>query len=626
MKATLTRTLLATALALAAMPGLAQTKAKTTFTQTYFFGDSLTDAGFYRPFLIQTVGPQASVVGQFTTNPGSVWAQFLADYYGTDATAAWGLTTTGITPGTGTNYAAGGATVNPGPGFPPTVPTQFAPTIPTQIAAYLGSAGGKADPNALYTLWAGANDLFFHLNGATTQAQFFSTAGTQVSLVGSLRQAGARYILVPTMPDVGQSPFGLSQGAAGSAGITALAQAYNQALFGGLASANLRVIPLNTFAFIREVSAAPALYGFANATSGACLGVPSSLVCNPSNFANPTAANTFVFADSVHPTTAAHQMIAQFAVSVIEGPRQMAVLPQSAATVGRGRADMLATGLETRPDGDGMRWWGSFRNDNQRFGPSGAGEATDGDAPSLSAGVQWAAGNLTYGAFGGYGRADIDWGERRGNFQQSDATLGGFVGWVGDGPWANAQLSYTWLDFDVQRDIVLGPAVRTHQGSADGTNITAAASAGWTFTHGRLSHGPALGLVSQRIEVDGFAESDPTLSTSLAYADQSLDSRVGSAGWQASFALDEHVTPYAKLAWNREFENAPEEVFASAQSMPGTLAYAVPGLALDREYGTAHVGVRAGVAGLDVLAGSRITVSQDDARHVSFFVTVGRKF
>src|SRR5690606_21159705 len=96
---------------LAAAPAFADSP-DMPFSQTYFFGDSLTDAGFYRPFLVETQGPDAAIVGQFTTNPGYVWAQVLADYYHTDGSAAWGLTTTGITPTGGTNYAAGGATFN----------------------------------------------------------------------------------------------------------------------------------------------------------------------------------------------------------------------------------------------------------------------------------------------------------------------------------------------------------------------------------------------------------------------------------------------------------------------------------------------------------------------------------
>lgn len=617
------RTVLAAALALAVMPLYAQNKP--TFTQTVFFGDSLTDSGFYRPFLIQTQGPSAGLVGQFTTNPGLVWAQFLADYYGTDASPAWGLTTTGIAAGTGTNYAAGGSTFNAGPGFPPTPPTQYAPTIPTQVAAYLAGTGGKADPGALYTVWGGANDLFFHLNGATTQTQFLGAAGTEVALIGTLSQAGARYIMVPTMPDVGRTPFGLSQGAAGSAGITALVQAYNQTLFGGLASANLRVIPLDTFNFIREISSSPATYGLSNVTGMACVGVPSSLVCNPATTV-PGGAESYAFADSVHPTTAAHRLLGQFAVSVIEGPRQIAILPHAEAAIGRARTEMLATGLGNRPESDGMRWWASLLNTNQRFGRDGTANDFDGDAPSINAGMQWAAGNVTYGAFGAYGKADMDWGLRSGSFKQTDATLGGFVGWYGDGPWANAQLSYTWLDYDIQRDIVLGPGVRTHHGSANGSNLTAAGNVGWTFGHGKLSHGPVLGLVSQKIDVDGFAESDPALSTSLAYPDQSFDSMVVSAGWQASLALGEHITPYAKLTWDRELEKPAAEAFASAQSMPTTLPYAVPGLMLDREYGTAQFGVRTEMFGLDVQTGTRITVNQDNGNNATFFVTLASKF
>ena len=102
MKAKFRHSLLAAALALVAAPAFAQ-NANSPFTQTVFFGDSLTDAGFYRPFLVQTQGPQAAIVGQFTTNPGYVWAQYLADYYGTDASPGGGLTTTGIAAGTGTN-------------------------------------------------------------------------------------------------------------------------------------------------------------------------------------------------------------------------------------------------------------------------------------------------------------------------------------------------------------------------------------------------------------------------------------------------------------------------------------------------------------------------------------------
>src|SRR4249919_3166534 len=276
------RSLLAAALALAAAPAFAQE----TFSQTVFFGDSLTDSGFYQPVLVATNGPQAGTVARFTTNPGLVWAEFLADFYGTNATPAWQLTATGsIVGANGDNYAAGGATIGPGAGFPPSIPTALAPSLTTQINAYLTANGGHADSQALYTVWGGANDLFFHLNGLTSQAQFLGAAGLEVGLVQTLTNAGARYILVPTMPDVGTTPFGLSQGAAGSAGISALVTGYNQTLFGGLAQQNLRVIPLDTYHLLHEIAADPGLYGFTNVTNPAC-GAAPALGCNPANFAD----------------------------------------------------------------------------------------------------------------------------------------------------------------------------------------------------------------------------------------------------------------------------------------------------------------------------------------------------
>ena len=75
---------IATALALVASPAFAQSAE--TFEETVFFGDSLTDGGFFRPLLPASA---QAVTGQFTTNPGLVWSQYLADYYGTNGNTAW---------------------------------------------------------------------------------------------------------------------------------------------------------------------------------------------------------------------------------------------------------------------------------------------------------------------------------------------------------------------------------------------------------------------------------------------------------------------------------------------------------------------------------------------------------
>ena len=613
MKTKLIRSVLAAALACAAVPAFAQ-NANSPFSQTVFFGDSLSDGGFFRPLLPASVRP---VTGQFTTNPGYVWSQYLADYYGTSAAPNGNGQT-------GSNYAAGGARV----GVNSTGALGPIPSLATQMNNYLTANGGRADAHALYTVWGGANDLFAITSGGANPTTTISSAvAAQIGIVGTLTQAGAQYILVPTIPDLGLTPAFRAQGATAQAQGTALTVSYNTALFNGLAASNLRVIPLDTFHFLQEVVANPSAFGITNITGTACQPqiTANSLTCNPTSYVNPSAPYTYLFADGVHPTSSAHKALADFAISVIEGPRQVAILPYTAGTIGRGRAMMVETSFEALShDGqDGMRWWGDVRGDQVRYD---APFHFDGTGPTASFGIGWRSGNLVYGGFAGYGRQDIDFGQSRGNFKQTDTSIGGYLGWESGALWANAQLSWTNLDFDVDRRVNLGTATRVHTGSPGGDNLSVGGNMGWNFTHGALTHGPVIGLLSQQITVDGYAESEPNLSTSLAFPEQEFDSLIGSVGWQASYEINEHLVPFAKFTWDREFEDAQEQVYAQAQSIPDSLPYAVPGLAFDDSYGTLTFGIRSKLMGLDVVTGSNVSVGQAGGNDYSTFITVGGRF
>lgn len=599
------RAILAASLALAALPAAAQ-----TYTQTVFFGDSLSDAGFFQPMLPASV---QAVTGKFTTNPSYVWAQFVADFYGTNGDVAWQQTPTGVALRPGTNYAIGGARVNTG-----------ATSLTSQVNAYLAATGGRADPNALYTVWGGGNDLRdAAAPGANVPVVLGTAVAGTVSLVARLQAAGARYVLVPTAPDIGLSPEARAGGPAAQAGATALATMYNNGVFGAFASAGIRVIPLDTFHFVQEVVADPALYGLVNVTSPACT-QPTwyQPICNPTSLVTPSAPDTYLFADPIHPTSATHRLLGEFAISVLEAPRQIAVLPLSEAMVGRSRAERVAAHLSVKPQGDGMRWWGDIRGDSQRYHDP---NHFDGFGPTLTFGVDWTSGNLVYGAFAGYGVQEIDFGRRGGDFKQTDATLGGAIGWYGDALWVNGQASWSKLAYDVDRQVHLGPATRTHSGSPDGDNLSLGVSAGWNMEHGKLTHGPVLSVLSQKIEVDGYAE-DSTLSTALSYPQQDYDSLLASLGWQSSYAISDHVHPYARVTLDREFEDAPEEAFAQSRSLPGTLPYAVPGLERDERYGTLQFGVRTRLLGLDANVGASATFNQGGGSDATMFVTFGGRF
>src|SRR3546814_14096893 len=71
---------LTAALALAAAPVFAQ--GDSPYSNTVFFGDSLTDSGYFRPVLIQVVGPSGSLFGPLPTHPARVWRGYFGKYYG----------------------------------------------------------------------------------------------------------------------------------------------------------------------------------------------------------------------------------------------------------------------------------------------------------------------------------------------------------------------------------------------------------------------------------------------------------------------------------------------------------------------------------------------------------------
>ena len=604
------RTALAAALALVALPAAAHDQ---PFTDTVFFGDSLTDAGYFRPLLPANV---QAVTGQFTTNPGLVWSQWLADHYGTAARPNGNGQE-------GDNYAAGGARN----GVDVVGALGFTPSLATQATQYLAANGGRADPDALYTVWGGNNDLFaVAADPGNAQAIIGGAVAAQAGIIGSLQQAGARYVLVPNIPDLGLTPSSRAQGPAAAAQATALATAYNQALYTTLAANGLSVIPVDTFAFLREVAAAPAQFGITNVTGTACMPqiTAQSLTCNPTSLVSPDAPQTYLFADGVHPASGAHRALADLAIAAIEGPRQMAVLPHSAAATGRNRAQRLGAQVANRGDAEGARWWTDLRGDFQRYAH---GDHYDGTGPALMAGMDWGRDGLTYGGFVGYGVQGNDWGARRGNWDQSEASIGGYVGWSSEaGGWVSAQLSYTRIDFDIERQVPLGPVLRTHEGSTDGSSIALAVQGGWEFGEGALRHGPVLGVVAQRVEVDGFGESEPALSTSLAYADQEFDSTVGSAGWQLSYAINDGLAPYARLTVDREFEDEARQAFARSQSIAGSASYAVPGVAYDQSWATLTFGARTRLFGLDADIGASVNNGQKGGKHAMVYASIGAGF
>lgn len=310
-----------------------------TLSNLFVFGDSLSDggnSGLLTKGLLPPSGfpPPPYFNGQYSNGPVAV--EYLWQSYNP------GSTSFKPSLGGGTNYAIGGATtgldnynlINPN------VPAALQPSFNDlglaqqlgQFQAFLGG-GGTFDPaTSLFVVWAFPNDVFWLLTTSqvplvgphlpdqpltlppavppTPDNLVAQGIGNIVNSIAFLASLGAQHFLVPNMPDLGETPFGL--GSADPGGLTTLTEGFNDNLELALTALDnllptAEIVQFDTFGAFTALQANPGAFGFTDATH-ACVAFPAE--CNP---------NTWLFWDSVHPTTAAHQVLgAMFAAAVPE--------------------------------------------------------------------------------------------------------------------------------------------------------------------------------------------------------------------------------------------------------------------------------------------------------------------
>ncbi|HEX3634533.1 MAG TPA: SGNH/GDSL hydrolase family protein [Paraburkholderia sp.] len=266
--------------------------------QVVSFGDSLSDVGTYAPVIQLSFGG-----GRFTTNPGEVWTQKVAEYYGGTLSAAYlgGFGQPLVAAG-GYGYAQGGSRVDQpqGEGYAPN--NMAATTIPVtqQITEYLG-AHSSFNSNQLVLMNGGANDIFIQaqavsdagtaaatqvlLSGGTPAAaqaagQAASLAATPAALqaigvaagkfIGAVQQviaAGATHVVVSDVPDIKSTPQGVQSGAQGQQLFDALTLTFNGALAQAFAS-NKQVIYVSAYKWLDTSLASYQQLGFTVSNTG----------------------------------------------------------------------------------------------------------------------------------------------------------------------------------------------------------------------------------------------------------------------------------------------------------------------------------------------------------------------
>jgi outer membrane lipase/esterase len=600
-----------------------------TFSQTIFFGDSNTDSGRY----LYLSGPQGLAppgAGTYTTNPDPGWAASLSSRFGLSSVPQ-------DAPGGGNNYAAGGARVS----FTGANPNVWSAT--TQIDTYFALTGGTADPNALYTVWIGTNDLKTSTSGGPgnivdppNNAAIVTLGQQTAALVVSLAEAGARYILVPNTTSIKSAAASAASGESYNINLMNSRALYDQTVWNGIHAAGVNFIPADFDTVFNYVLLNPATFGITHTSvvgANAACGTVSSYQCTQADWVAPNADQTYFFADGTaasdgggHLSGAVQKVEADYYYGLITAPSEISFLAEAPVKTRTSLVEtiyqQMAISEHGRMPGTFNTWVGgdvsSLSMDNYNGFPSDPG--TPG---MLAVGFDylWTP-NLLLGGAVSVATTTQSF-SIGGNFRQNEAAFSGYAAFAAGRWWLDLVGTVGALHYDVNRIVPLGIIDVSNTGSTIGSNASLAAELGYNFRQPfgsadrglfkapasdafYLVHGPVAGILLQRVAVDGYTEIDSLGGvTALSYADQVRDSAVTELGYQAQIALG-IWSPYAKLTWNHELVPYDRSVTASLTTITAP-SYSMPAVALGKDWGTGTVGttvaLRRGVTAYASLTG-----------------------
>jgi outer membrane lipase/esterase len=505
--------------------------------------------------------------------------------------------------------------------------------ISQQADSYL-AAHAKLDPTALYTVFGGSNDLFYHITAAgagqiadqliaqatvglspsaaaTVAAQIRSqiasiagvasvettdqatqgaiaSAQAELSIINRLQAAGATRVLVINIPDVGLTPGSTSAGAQVQALSTQLSATYNAQLNAGLAGKK-GVVPVNTFALLREAVADPARYGFVNAVTAACTS-DSSFTCTPQTLVAPNAASTYVFADDVHPTTATHLAFAQAIVSELSAPGQMSLLTAAPLAFARDQRAAVNGELdaEMQPGGvDGVRLYVVGRAGRRHLDGDFDAPKIRSDDESVTFGLMARLDDLSMGGAittaQGVTRLSGDAGEYK-----PQGVLGEVYGQYrfNNGGWvtAAANIGNVNLD-DIQRSFAIGLAERYELSTGQASVYGVAFEGGKWFKAAGGRFGPFAALSYDHTRVNGIRELGDD-STAMWFAGQSREALIGKLGWKMDAEWtwgSTTVQPGLSVAYGHDFKADRGSVTAGLVTLNGE--FDMPGYAAEKDWG-----------------------------------------
>ena len=549
------------------------------FSEVVSFGDSLTDAG--NVGTLNGLPPDTS----FTTNQDPVYSQILSSMFGLG-------NQTNISPlipgSSGTNYAYGGAcaisngTPTQVPGLPfncVNSPGSF--SISNQFNSYLSSNGGVADPNALYTYWAGANDILsgayyagLYANPAIAQAWAGQAGATAIGQIAALQSAGARTIVVFNMPDLGLTPQNF--GTPNQTGATGLSVIYNSQFNAGLANLNDGIVAINTWGIINEVVANPTAYGFTNITGTACPG--SSLICGPASAGYPTqpTSATYLFADGIHPSGRAHALLANIVYATIKAPGIVSLAPEVALQANFANNTALEDAINNESASGAevgkVIGYASVQFTDQTIEATPYSPGLSGDMTGLNIGASYRVNeNVSFALGATLGDPSGTATGNVGEFSGNSILFGGVLHLQTGGLYGRAALGIGTTDMDITRSIDMLSSTRRESGNTSVDQSSAIFELGYQFKADAFSHGPYFGVDLNYTTTSAYVEKGSS-ATAMRFEEFDADTNDAYIGYRFSGTFG-NFRPFIDVAYVNPNNDDQTTVTGGTASLPGSFTF-----------------------------------------------------
>jgi phospholipase/lecithinase/hemolysin len=300
-------------LAIAALTALlAGPAAADGFSNAFFFGDSLSDTGN----IYTLTGGSQPVSPYFTGrySDGPVWVEYLAAGIGHADAARASLQG-------GNNFAFGGALTGSG----------AIPSVLAQVGSFVNRPGA-ADPNALYVVVAGGNDMRAARSGDPANIGAAAVAATDnlKTALTLLAADGARHVLLGNLPDLGFTPEAV---ALGLTGVSSQASAAFNALLGGVVSHGQSLGLTMSFFDLAGLSLAVRDDAFNN--GGATYGITNvTTPCGAFPGSSGVSCSVSQFSDALHPSAVSHQYMGAAALAAVPEPAAYGLMALGLGVVG----------------------------------------------------------------------------------------------------------------------------------------------------------------------------------------------------------------------------------------------------------------------------------------------------